>query len=880
MNKLFSILLLFSASISYGQNPIFIAHRGGAQLAPENTLAAFRNAVELNADYYELDVKISSDDSLMVMHDATVDRTTNGTGNVSEMTYSELRALDAGSWFGPEFAGEKIPTLSEALEVAFTSTNNIGVVIELKSTDVRLPEMVATMIQNYGLQNRVIVSSFSFPRLAEIKSFDSSIPVMFFATITDAVIDQVEAIGGDWVGGSFVTQALLDYAHSKGIRINIYSLNSIPSMMTYINLGVDGISIDNPGLLIALRDSTPPADVVLTSASADGSTVNLTWEASEDLESGIAGYDIYRGTATEPVDLLESVGNITSYADLTYTDSQPFFYRIKARNVVGRTSVNYSNEFSVSTGPDTSRPNLLFVSSASDANTIVVEFSERIDQLTAETATNYEVNSGIVITSAKLTLDQRSVILSTSTMSDKYYTLLVKNIQDNAMVPNIMIEDTTIFFHKNLIPETVAMYKLDDWVENSDITILDASNNHNDGEVKGGAFITDGYIGNSMRFNGGDDYVQLSASSSFDLNSNTVTLAVWTKLEFLPSEMLTPFGPIFDSENDQYVIYEDRGNKELRFKVATTNSAQRPGISEASLTKGEWIHIVGVYNGSTAKIYLNGIVMDSHNLTGSVRTGQEARLGKSGDPASSSHFVGSIDNVEVYNLALSAEQVMALYNNYKQENLPVCEVSGIQEDVTICGGESYTFPDGTTSSVSTMNSSIVMEQGCFSIINTALTAATPLDHGVTQDSSILIANQPGGTYHWLDCNNNNAEISGATDISYAPASPGIYSVEVTFNGCVDTSDCINITSIDVFEANVADFQIYPNPSTGNFTIQLTGVVHDPFVVEIFNSIGMLVYTNKLDGQDEIFITENMKSGIYIVKITCNGISRIRQLVVS
>jgi len=876
MRNLLFILVLLSAGMAYGQSPIFIAHRGGALLAPENTLAAFQNAVEFDADYFELDVKISSDDSLMIMHDATVDRTTNGTGNVSEMSYNELRALDAGSWFGPEFAGEQVPTLSESLDLAIASTNEIGVVIELKSTDPRLPALVASMIKSKGLQSRVLVSSFSLPRLAEIKSIDPSIPVMFFATITNDVIDQVEDIGGDWVGGSSTTRTLLDYAHAKGIKFNIFSLNSLPPMVNFINLGADGISTDDLNLLNALKDDTPPTDVTFTSVISNQSSVTLSWEESTDLESGIGGYDIYRGTQSDATELLESVSSGTTYIDQTVLDNQSYFYRVKAINNVGLLSNGFSNELSVTIAPDTTKPVMLFVSSASDANTIVVEFNERIDQLTAETASNYEVSDGIIINRAELSLDQRTVILSTSVMDDKYYTLSINSIQDQANLPNTMIEDNTIFFHKNLIPETVAMYRLDDWVEEGDITILDESDNHNDGIVKGGAYITDGYIGNAMRFNGGEDYVQLSASSSFDLNSNTVTLAAWTKLEYLPSEMLTLFGPIFDSEIDQYVIYEDRGNKELRFKVTTTESAERPGIPESFLTKGEWIHVVGVYNGNTAKIYLNGILMDSHNISGNVRVGQEARLGKSGDPASSSHFTGSIDNVEVYNLALSAEEVWQLYRDYKQENVAVCQESNAQENISICDGEIYTFKDGTSSSVSTENSSITMEQGCHNIINTSLTV-TVLDRDVIQSDNVLTAKQIEGTYQWLDCHNDNAEIIEATDVSFDPTVNGLYSVELSSNGCVDTSACITITSIEVDNDDKLDFILYPNPSTGSFTVDLIGSAQDLLEVELFDSLGKLVYATTLGEQEKTVRTENLTPGMYIVKITSTEISQIKQM---
>src|SRR6266702_780459 len=101
-----------------------IAHRGASGNAPENTLAAFRKAVALGATFIETDLQLSRDARFVAIHDATVNRTTNGQGAVHDMTLADLRRLDAGSWFGSEFAGERIPTLEEILE--FSKKNDVG----------------------------------------------------------------------------------------------------------------------------------------------------------------------------------------------------------------------------------------------------------------------------------------------------------------------------------------------------------------------------------------------------------------------------------------------------------------------------------------------------------------------------------------------------------------------------------------------------------------------------------------------------------------------------------------------------------------------------------------------------------------------------------
>ena len=667
MKKWFQLSLVVFAlmlSINSFAGVKVIAHRGGSYLAPENTAAAFRNAAALKADYFELDIQVSMDDSLMIMHDGTVDRTTNSSGNLSSKSYQLLRLLDAGSWFSAAFAGEKVPTFSEALEIAKDDPNNIGIVAEIKAVNSTIVGKVVKMIQDYGMQSRVIISSFSLAQITEAKTIDPTIRVQLFATATNNLIDQVAAIGGEWIGsGGTATQALIDYAHSKNVLYNAWTINSSAQMLPLINTTVvDGITTDAPDVLIALADDTPPSDVSLNAPAVNATAITLTWSPATDDQSGVTNYIIYRDVATAPTKVLAIVGTVTEYIDETYTENQTYYYTVKARNAAGLTSANYSNEVSATSGADGIKPVVSYVSSGGDTSTVVVEFSERVDQTTAETKTNYAINKSVVVLSATLAADQKQVILSTTQMADTTYTITVKNILDKALTPNKMTTSSTIFVHYNLSSSAVAYYKLDDiQIVGADTLIIDATTNANNGKVLNGPVIAEGLLGNAMKFDGVDDYVQFTPSASFDLPSGVVSVSVWTKLDYLPADLPSAFGPLFDSETDNYVIYEDRGNNELRFKAATTGGAARPGIKAVDLKIGEWINVVGVYDGTNAKVYMNGILKGSLPLTGTVNTGQSATLGKSG----TSFFSGSIDNVLVLNRALSSQEVADLYNNTK-----------------------------------------------------------------------------------------------------------------------------------------------------------------------------------------------------------------------
>jgi glycerophosphoryl diester phosphodiesterase len=141
------------------RKPILIGHRGAASLAPENTLASFRKAWENGAEMVELDVQRTKDGHLVVIHDDSVDRTTDGKGIVKDMTLGELKALDAGSWFSYEFRGEKIPTLEEVLD---WSRGKIRIDMEIKNSKQYpgIEKQITELIEKKGMEKEVIVTSF------------------------------------------------------------------------------------------------------------------------------------------------------------------------------------------------------------------------------------------------------------------------------------------------------------------------------------------------------------------------------------------------------------------------------------------------------------------------------------------------------------------------------------------------------------------------------------------------------------------------------------------------------------------------------------------------------------------------------------------------
>lgn len=233
-----------------------IAHRGYSKIAPENTLAAFRRAIEQNPDYIECDIHRTKDGKIVVCHDPKVDRCTNGSGAIVEMTYDELRALDAGSWFGAEFAGEKLPSFDEYLDL-FSPGGGPRPQIELKVEG--LEEDVSAAILAHGLEKEAMVISFHYSvglRLHEVNA-----NLMFGALkssrteLSDAeaaaLVDDAVAVKADLFAFNYpyITPAMVSAAHAAGLKMAGWTIDAEDDMRKWAAMGVDCITSNDIVLL-------------------------------------------------------------------------------------------------------------------------------------------------------------------------------------------------------------------------------------------------------------------------------------------------------------------------------------------------------------------------------------------------------------------------------------------------------------------------------------------------------------------------------------------------------------------------------------------------------------------------------------------------------
>jgi glycerophosphoryl diester phosphodiesterase len=234
---------------------LVIAHRGASGHAPENTLAAFKKAVGLGATFIETDLQLSRDARFVAIHDDTVNRTTNGQGTVHDLTLAELRRLDAGSWFGSEFAGERIPTIEEILE--FAKKNDVVFYLEIKPQGSWGGEhALIGALRESGEIARTIIISFDPSVLEGIRKIEPTLMtgLLYDAQIENPIRRAVEAGARQLaVRGDLVTPSLLSEAEKNDLQVVCWTVNHPAHMRLLMAAGVDGIMSDYPDRLVAAK---------------------------------------------------------------------------------------------------------------------------------------------------------------------------------------------------------------------------------------------------------------------------------------------------------------------------------------------------------------------------------------------------------------------------------------------------------------------------------------------------------------------------------------------------------------------------------------------------------------------------------------------------
>lgn len=227
-----------------------VAHRGNSSAAPENTLSAFKSALDAGIRIVELDVRLSGDGQVVVMHDADAGRTTNSSGLLRNMTLDEIKELDAGSWFSPQFAGERVPTLREVLNLI---RGRAGVYVEIKDEDKVLVNKVLKLLADTDMSGNAVIISFIEESLARVKELAPE-QVTSLLSCNPDIIERAKELGTDGVSPAhtIVDRRFVEEAHKAGLFVATWTVDTPEDLQRMLDAGVDTVTSNKPEMITAL----------------------------------------------------------------------------------------------------------------------------------------------------------------------------------------------------------------------------------------------------------------------------------------------------------------------------------------------------------------------------------------------------------------------------------------------------------------------------------------------------------------------------------------------------------------------------------------------------------------------------------------------------
>ncbi|MFD1850557.1 glycerophosphodiester phosphodiesterase [Oceanobacillus bengalensis] len=240
-------------------NTNIIAHRGASKYAPENTLPAFELAYQMKANGIETDVQLTKDNIPILIHDEKVNRTTNGTGYVKDLTYREIKVLDAGSWFSSDFTGTTILSLEEFLE--WIRFKPLYLNIELKNNKIdykHLESIVYENLMKYQLLDRTTLSTFNPSSVERLKPMNQSIGVAFLTSKKKSnLVSHAKKLGANalHIKYKLLNKALVEKCQQQKMPVRVYTINKEPSMKKCFSLNCDAIFTDVPDIALNYRNN-------------------------------------------------------------------------------------------------------------------------------------------------------------------------------------------------------------------------------------------------------------------------------------------------------------------------------------------------------------------------------------------------------------------------------------------------------------------------------------------------------------------------------------------------------------------------------------------------------------------------------------------------
>ncbi|UKJ62746.1 DUF1080 domain-containing protein [Cellulosimicrobium cellulans] len=304
-----------------GELPVTVAHRGYSSVAPENTLAAVAAGMRTGAEYVEIDVHTTADGLPVVLHDQTVDRTTEGSGDVAVLPGAQVAALDAGSWFSPAFAGQHLPTFAQVLDLLETGSSTLLLEIKGPETSAEV-ERVVDMVVEAGLEDRVVLQSFDVAALRAAREHAPQIPRGLLRGSLDAdPVAVAQDLGAVMYNPSatalLARPGVVADLNEAGIAVMPYTVNSAADWARLTEIGVDGVITDRAGAFIGWKQAreqqapAPAAPTVEVVSPAEGTEVErggtLVVAASatdaDEVVVSLDGEPVENGAAVAAADL-------------------------------------------------------------------------------------------------------------------------------------------------------------------------------------------------------------------------------------------------------------------------------------------------------------------------------------------------------------------------------------------------------------------------------------------------------------------------------------------------------------------------------------------------------------------------------------------------
>ena len=284
-----------------GVSPLVTYHRGDCSIAPENTLPAFRSAILKGGDRIELDVQMTSDGVVVVTHDSSLKRCTGKNARVYDVTYAEVEQLDAGRWFSARFAGTKIPTFEEVLQLC-QGKIDLNVEIKPNSSTPTLEAETVRLLQEYGFEGHCVITSQNYETLHKVKELAPDIPTGYILAL--GVGNYYDLPDADFfsVESTFITSGMVNQIHLRGKTVSAWTIDREADARHMMELGVDDLITDAPDMVHQLLSESAEADSTLVSFrdALQGLFAPMDEEVSESVE------EVLEDAIEDPEELLDA----------------------------------------------------------------------------------------------------------------------------------------------------------------------------------------------------------------------------------------------------------------------------------------------------------------------------------------------------------------------------------------------------------------------------------------------------------------------------------------------------------------------------------------------------------------------------------------------